>query len=275
MRALGGDVPSTIAAVNYPSAMAQHEFHRGWDAYEHAEVYSEWAVTQKELRGDNGKPHYKVVHCTYMQETTDGEANPEEEATTLDSRGYYPNGVRSPQGYLAHEPDEDYGPSFLYNSLVAETAVPRALQAEANDEWGWTPGYGMLHTGPCDRCKGYQQHLATAIGIGVPSVVTASNYPQDMVRRERNCIWAMIESSQERNDWTMIQCNNEGEIILGPPAVWMPRDEEIPLMMPQEDAGSPPFPETIRIALTNNDNISEGPAPSVLTSNAGEEQPQD
>ena len=116
-----------------------------------------------------------------MRETADGEANPEEEATTSDSGGYYPNGACSPQGYLAHEPDEDYGPSFLYDGLAAETAVPRAPQAEANDEWGWTPGYGMLHTGPCDRCEGYQQHLATAIGIGVPLAVTASNYLQDMV----------------------------------------------------------------------------------------------
>ena len=210
-----------------------------------------------------------------MRETVDGEANPKEEATTSDSRGYYPNGARSPQGYLAHEPDEDYSPSFLYDSLAAETTVPRAPQAKANDEWGWTPGYGMLHTGPCDRCEGYQQHLATAIGIGVPLAVTASNYPQDMVRRERNRIWAVIESAWERNDWTMIQRDNEGEIILGPPAVRMPHDEEIPLVMPQEDAGSPPSPETIHAALVDNDNISEGPAPLVLTGNTGEEQPQD
>ena len=85
----------------------------------------------------------------------------------------------------------------------------------------------------------------------------------------------MIESTWERNDWTMIQRDNEGEIILGPPAVWMPCDEEIPLVMPWEDAGSPPSPETIRAALVDNDNISEGPAPSVLTGNTGEEQPQD
>ena len=58
MKALGDDVPSTIAVVNYPSAMAQHEFNQGWDTYEHdAEVYSEWVVTQKELGGDNGGPH--------------------------------------------------------------------------------------------------------------------------------------------------------------------------------------------------------------------------
>ena len=79
--------------------------------------------------------------------------------------------------------------------------------------------------------------------------------------------------------WTMIQWDSEGEIILGlpiaPEAVWMPCNEEIPLMMPWEDAGSLPSPETICIAPTNNDNISEGPAPLVLTSNAGEEQPQD
>ena len=77
----------------------------------------------------------------------------------------------------------------------------------------------------------------------------------------------------------MIQRDSKGEIILGlpiaPEAVQMPRNEEIPLMMPQEDAGSLPFPKTICIALTNNDNISEGPAPLVLTSNTGEEQPQD
>ena len=73
----------------------------------------------------------------------------------------------------------------------------------------------------------------------------------------------------------MIQRDNEGEIILGPPAVRMPRDEEIPLAMPWEDAGSPPSPETIRAALVDDDNISEGPAPSVLTGNTGEEQPQD
>ena len=32
--ALGNEVPSTIAAVNYPSAMVRREFNRGWDAYE-------------------------------------------------------------------------------------------------------------------------------------------------------------------------------------------------------------------------------------------------
>ena len=100
-----------------------------------------------------------------------------------------------------------------------------------------------------------------------------------MVQWERNHIWAVIEGAQEQNDWTMIQWDHEGEIILGlpitPEAAWMPCNEEIPLMMPQEDAGSLPSLETIHIALTNNDNISEGPAPSVLTSNTGEEQPQD
>ena len=169
---LGNDVPSAIVATNYPSAMARHEFDRGWDAYEHAEVYSEWAVTQKELRGDNVGPHYEVVYCTYMCETADGEASPEGEAHTLDSRGNYPNRAPLPHGHLHHKPEEDYGPSFLYNGLAAEAVAPRAPQAEIDDEWGWTPGYSVLHTGPCDRCEGYQQHLATAIGIGVPSVVT-------------------------------------------------------------------------------------------------------
>ena len=175
--ALGNDIPSAIVATNYPSTMAQCEFDRGWDAYEHAEVYSKWAVTQKEIRGDNGGPHYEVVYCTYMRETTDGEVSPEEEASTSDSRGNYPTRAHSPQGHLYHEPEEDYGPSFLYNGLVAETIAPRAPQAETDNKWGWTPSYSILHTGPCDRCEGYQQHLATAIGIGVPLVVTAGNYP--------------------------------------------------------------------------------------------------
>ena len=59
------------------------------------------------------------------------------------------------------------------------------------------------------------------------------------------------------------------------PQQQMPHDKEIPLMMPQEDAGSPPSPETIHATLTDGDNISEGPDPSVLTNNMGEEQPQD
>ena len=88
----------------------------------------------------------------------------------------------------------------------------------------------------------------------------------------------MIEGAQERNDWTMIQWDSEGEISLGPPivpeAVQMPRNEEIPLMRLQEDAGLLLSPETIHTALTNNDKMSEGPVPSVLTSNVGEEQPQ-
>ena len=99
-----------------------------------------------------------------------------------------------------------------------------------------------------------------------------------MVQWERNCIWAVIKGTQEQNDWTMIQQDGEGEIILGPSivpeAVWIPHDEEIPLMMSREDAGSLPSPETIHTALTNNDNMSEGPIPSALTSNVGEEQPQ-
>ena len=207
----------------------------------------------------------------------DGEVSPKEEASTSDSRGNYPNGAQSPQSHLYRE--LEYSPSFLYNSLAAETAAPRAPQAEIINEWGWTPSYGILHTGPCDRCEGYQQHLATAIMIGVPSVVTAGNYPRDMVQQERNRIWAMMEGAQERNDWTMIQWDGEGEIILGPSiipeAVWMPCNKEIPLMMSWEDAGSPLSPETICTALINNDNMSEGPIPLVLTSNAGEEQPQD
>ena len=183
MKALGDDVPSAIAAVNYPSAMAWCKFNRGWDAYEHAEVYSEWVVAQKELGGDNGGPHYEVVHCTYMQETTDGEASPEEEASVSDSRGNYPNGTHSSQSHLYHE--LEYGPLFLYNGLSAETTAPRAPQAEIDDEWGWT------------WCKSYQQHLATAIGIGVPLAVTAGNYPRDMVQQERNCIWGVIEGAWE------------------------------------------------------------------------------
>ena len=99
-----------------------------------------------------------------------------------------------------------------------------------------------------------------------------------MVQRERNHIWAMIEGAREQNDWTMIQQDSKGDTILGPPivpeAVQMPRNEEIPLMMPREDAGSPPSPETIHAALINNVNMSEGPVPSALTSDAGEEQPQ-
>ena len=259
--------------------MARHKFNRGWDAYKRAEIYSKWAVTQKELRGNNVGPHYEVVYCTYMHETADGKASPEGEAYTLDSRGNYPNGAPLPHGHLHHKLEEDYGPSFLYDGLTAEATTPRAPQAEIDDEWGWTPGYGVLHTGPCDRCEGYQQHLATAIGIGVPLAVTAGNYPRDMVQQERNCIWVMIKGARERNDWTMIQRDSKGEISLGPPivpeAVRMPHDEEIPLMMPQEDAGSPLSPETIRVALTDGDNISEGPDPLVLTNNMGEEQPQD
>ena len=80
-----------------------------------------------------------------------------------------------------------------------------------------------------------------------------------MVQRERDRIWAMIEGAQERNDWTMIQHDGEGEIALGPSmipeAMRIPCDEEI---MPWEEAGSPPSPVTIRAALTNNDNMSEG-----------------
>ena len=102
--------------------------------------------------------------------------SPKEEAHSLDPRGNYPNGAHSPQGYQFGEPYEDYGSSFLYDGLVAKAAAPRAPQVEIDDKWGWTPGYGVLHAGPCDRCKGYQQHLATAIGIGVPSSVTAGNH---------------------------------------------------------------------------------------------------
>ena len=72
----------------------------------------------------------------------------------------------------------------------------------------------------------------------------------------------------------MIQCDGEGEIALGPSmvpeAMQIPHDKEI---MPREEAGSPPSPVTIRAALTDNDNISEGTVPSVSTSDAGEEQP--
>ena len=86
-----------------------------------------------------------------------------------------------------------------------------------------------------------------------------------MVQQERNHIWAMIKGAQEQNNWAMIQCDSKGEIILGSPivprAVQMPHSEETPLMTPQEDAGPPLSPETICVALTNNDNISEGPVP--------------
>ena len=64
--ALGNDIPSALVATNYPSAMAWCKFDRGWDTYKRAEVYSEWAVAQKEIGGDNGGPHYEVVYCTYM-----------------------------------------------------------------------------------------------------------------------------------------------------------------------------------------------------------------
>ena len=100
-----------------------------------------------------------------------------------------------------------------------------------------------------------------------------------MVRQERNHIWAMIEGAQERNDWTMIQHDSEGEIILGSPivpkVVQMTCSEETPLMTPWEDAGPPLSLKIICVALTDNDNTSEGPVPLVLMSNAGEEQPQD
>ena len=215
-----------------------------------------------------------MVYCKSMRETMDREVSPKEEAHSLDPRGNYPNGARSPQGYQFSKSDEDYGPSFLYDSLAAEAAAPRAPQVEIDDKWGWTPDYGVLHAGPCDRCKGYQQHLATAIGIGVPSAVTAGNHPRDMVRWERDHIWAVIKGTREQNDWTMIQHDREGEIALGPSmvpeAMQIPHDEEI---MPREEAGSPPSPVTICAALTDNDNISEGTVPSALTSNAGEEQP--
>ena len=272
--ALGNEIPSTIAAVNYPSAMARCEFDRGWDAYEHTEVYSNWAVAQKKLGSDDSEPHYDMVYCKSMRETADREVNPKEKAHSLDPRGNHPNRACSPQGYQFSEPDDDYGPSFLYNGLAAEAAAPRVPQVEINDEWGWTPGYGILHASPCDRCEGYQQHLATAIGIGVPSAVTVGNHPQDMVWRERDRIWAVIEGARERNDWTMIQRDGEGEIALGPSmvpeAMRIPRNEEI---MPREEAGSPLSPITIRAALTNNDNMSEGTVPSAPTSDAGEEQP--
>ena len=72
----------------------------------------------------------------------------------------------------------------------------------------------------------------------------------------------------------MIQRDGEGEIALGPSmvpeAMRIPRDEGI---MPREEAGSPLSPVTIRAALTNNDNMSEGTVPSAPTSDAGEEQP--
>ena len=84
----------------------------------------------------------------------------------------------------------------------------------------------------------------------------------------------MIEGARERNDWTMIQHNGEGEIALGPSmvpeAMWIPHDEEI---MSQEEAGSPPSPITIHAALTDNDNMSEGTVPLVSTGDTGEEQP--
>ena len=71
----------------------------------------------------------------------------------------------------------------------------------------------------------------------------------------------------------MIQRDGEGKIALGPSmvpeAMRIPRDEEI---MPRE-AGSPPSPVTIRAALTDNDNMSEGTVPLALTSDVGEEQP--
>ena len=252
--------------------MARREFDRGWDAYERTEVYSDWVVTQKGLGSDDSEPYYDVVYCKSMREATDREVNPEEEAHSLDPRGNYPNGACSPQGYWIS--DEDYGPSFLYDDLTAEAAAPRAPQVKIDNKWGWTPGYGVLHAGPCDRCEGYQQHLATAIGIGIPSAVTAGNHPRDMVRWERDCIWAVIKGAREQNDWTMIQHDSKGEIALGPlmvpEAIQIPHNEEI---MPQGEAGSPPSPVTIRAALTDNDNISEGTVPSVSTSDAREEQP--
>ena len=55
-----------------------------------------------------------------------------------------------------------------------------------------------------------------------------------------------------------------------PEAIRIPHNEEI---MPQEEAGSPPSPVTIRAALTDNDNISEGTVPSASTSDTREEQP--
>ena len=60
-----------------------------------------------------------------MRETADREVNTEEEAHLLDPRGNHPNGARSPQGYRFSEPDDDYGPSFLYDGLAAEAAAPR------------------------------------------------------------------------------------------------------------------------------------------------------
>ena len=134
--ALGNEILSAIAAVNYPSAMARREFDRGWDAYERTEVYSNWVVAQKGLGSDDSKPHYDMVYCKSMRETVDREVNPEEEAHLLDPRGNYLNGACSPQGYWFSEPDEDYGPSFLYNGLAAEAAASRAPQVKIDDEWG-------------------------------------------------------------------------------------------------------------------------------------------
>ena len=72
----------------------------------------------------------------------------------------------------------------------------------------------------------------------------------------------------------MIQRDGEGEIALGPSmvpkAIQIPHNKEI---MPREEAGSPPSPVTIRAALTDNDNISEGTVPSASTSDTREEQP--
>ena len=77
----------------------------------------------------------------------------------------------------------------------------------------------------------------------------------------------------------MIQHDSKGEIILGPPivpkAVQMPHNEKPPLIMPWKNARSLPSPKTICAALVDNNNISEGPTPSMLTDNTGEEQPQD
>ena len=64
--ALENEVPSAIAAIDYPNTIAWREFDQGWYAYECAEVYSDWAVAQKELGGDNGKPHYEVMCCKSM-----------------------------------------------------------------------------------------------------------------------------------------------------------------------------------------------------------------
>ena len=86
--------------------------------YEHAEIYSEWAMAQRGLGDDQDNSQGKMVYWNHIQETVNGEVNPEEETSTTDTRGNCSNKVHLPQfdyqiTHLPHEL-EAYYPSPLF-----------------------------------------------------------------------------------------------------------------------------------------------------------------